>query len=485
MKFLKEHRPEIIIGVFGIVTYIISLANTFHTDDWLVLNLMHDGFSWSDFLSMENLARFRPLTNIFVYLRYLMFGDTALGYYALNILLHAFFATLLYRFLLNIGLKQKLALLSAMIFAVYFQHYEAILWLYGTIRILAAIFWVASLWALYDYLIFGKRNALIAFALFSFFGYFVVEDFVVSPLGFLIFALLIRGGNDSTKSALGWRIWWPVFISFLGLAIYAILRTALIVRPGVVEDYYYFGPHIIGRLIAYFEWMMLPPPDHAYFQAFAARLNPAIRLIWKVSSLTSITALIIVGLYAIIKAPRAIKFMTVFILIGLIPALPLNYKVTSRNLYIPSIGLSVLLGFIFLTLYERIKGRGWQRAVAYVFLMVYFCVNIIGVWVTAHEYRKNQTMVASLVEDLRGSRLDLNKYEYILLDHLPGRTVVGPAMIYKLGFYHEVIASNDPSAPGPIDIARAAGEVASTNKPFIVFDYRDGHLKEATSEYLR
>jgi hypothetical protein len=177
--------------------------------------------------------------------------------------------------------------------------------------------------------------------------------------------------------------------------------------------------------------------------------------------------------------------MVVFILIGLIPALPLNYKVTSRNLYIPSIGLSVLLGFILLTLYERIKNSGWQKAVAYAFLVVYFCVNIIGVWVTAHEYRKNQTMVASLVEDLRGSDLDLNKYDYILIDHLPGRTVVGPAMIYKLGYYHEVIASNDPSAPGPIDIERAAREVVSTNKPFVVFDYRDGHLKEATSEYLR
>jgi hypothetical protein len=485
MKFLKEHRPEIIIGAFGIVTYIISLANTFHTDDWLVLNLMRDGFSWSDFLSMENIARFRPLTNVFVYLRYLMFGDTAIGYYALNILLHTFFAVLFYRFLLKIGLKQKLALLSAMIFAMYFQHYEAVLWLYGTIRILAAIFWLASLWALYDYFILRKNRALIAFALFSFLGYFVVEDFVVSPLGFLVFAIFMGGADDSAIPVPRKRIWWPAFISLLGLVIYAILRTALIARPGVVEDYYYFGPHIIQRLIAYFEWMMLPPPDHAYFQVFAARLNPAIRLIWKAASLTSIIALVAAGLYAIIKAPRAVKFMVIFVLIALVPALPLSYKVTSRNLYIPSIGLSVLIGFILLSLYERIKGRGWQRGIAYVFLAVYFCVNIIGVWVTAQEYRKNQTMVASIVEDLRGTGMDFKKYDYILLDHLPGRTIVGPAMIYELGFNHEVIASNDPSAPGPVDIPLAAREVASSNKSFIIFDYRDGHLKEATSEYLR
>jgi hypothetical protein len=485
MKFLKEHKPEIIIAVSGIVTYIISLVNTFHTDDWLVLNLMRDGFSWSDFLSMENLARFRPLTNIFVYLRYLMFGDTAIGYYALNILLHTFFAVLFYRFLLKIGLNQKLALLSAMIFAMYFQHYEAVLWLYGTIRILAAIFWVASLWALYDYFILRKNRALIAFALFSFLGYFVVEDFVVSPLGFVVFAIFMGGADDSTITVPRKRIWWPVFISFSGLVIYAILRTALIARPGVVEDYYYFGPHIIQRLIAYFEWMMLPPPDHAYFQVFAARLNPAIRLIWKAASLTSIAALVAAGLYAIIKAPRPVKFMTVFILITLVPALPLSYKVTSRNLYIPSIGLSVLLGFIFLTLYERVKCGRWQKSIAYVLLGVYFCANIAGVWVTTREYRKTQSLVASMIEDLRATGMDLKKYDYILLDHLPGRTIIGPAMIYKLGYNHEVIASNDPSAPGPVDIQLAAREVASSNKSFIVYDYRDGHLKEVTSEYLR
>jgi hypothetical protein len=159
--------------------------------------------------------------------------------------------------------------------------------------------------------------------------------------------------------------------------------------------------------------------------------------------------------------------------------------VTSRNLYIPSIGLSVLLGYILLALYERVKSRNWLRNASYVIITIYFFINIMAVWVTAREYRKNQTMVASLVEDLIGSGLNLNIYDYILLDHLPGRTVVGPAMIYELGFHHEVIASNDPSAPAPNDIAAAARDIASNNKSFVVFDFRDGHLKEATSEYLK
>jgi hypothetical protein len=514
LKFWKDYKPEFLIAALGLATYIISLVNTFHTDDWLVLNLLRDGFSWRDFLSMENMARFRPVTNIFVYLRYLAFGNWAPGYYALNIILHCFFAILLYRFLLKLGLKYQIALLSAIIFTAYFQHYEAVLWLYGTIRILGAIFWIASLWSLYNFLFSGKKSSLIAFAIFSFLGYFIVEDFVVAPLGYLLFALFIsKNWNDSVTNDLTEiqvpsefenidqgtpaptpaiknagimpkRIVSPLIISLIGLGIYFVLRTILIIRPGVIEDYYYLGPHIFSRLAAYLGWMILPPPDHSYFQGFAARLGPALRLIWKSASLISIAALIGGSFYALSKSPRAVKFMVIFIFIALIPALPLNYKVTSRNLYIPSIGLSVLFGYIFNEPHIRLKDRRWLRGISHLFLIIFIAANIMGVWVASHEYRKNQTMVASLVTDLSASGVDLNDYNYVLLDHMPGRTVVGPAMIYLIGFKHEVIASNDPSAPGPVDIKAAAKEYAASGAPIIVFDYQNGHLHEATSEYI-
>jgi hypothetical protein len=488
MKLFKDHKPELLIALIGIVTYIISLANTFHTDDWLVLNLMRDGFSWRDFLSMENMGRFRPLTNIFVFLRYLAFGDSPFDYYAVNIILHAFCAVLLYRFLLKVGLKAAIAFLSALIFAAYFQHYEAVLWLYGTIRILGAIFWIACLWALYDYLITAKKSSLLAFSVFSFLGYFIVEDFVASPLGFLAFALFVFGNTnreEASVSASFRRIWKPWAISIIGLGIYFALRSTLIINPGVVEDYYYLGPHIFARLAAYLEWMILPPPDHSYFQGFASHLSPAFQMIWKGMSLASIAGLLVVAAYVFIKSRGVVRFLVIFIIIALLPALPLNYKVTSRNIYIPSIGLSVLFGYFFYMIYERLKNRNWLRILMYLFLTGYLLINIMGAWVASHEYRKTQTMVASLIDDFKTSGLDLNKYNFVLLDHLPGRTVVGPAMIYKLKFNHEVIASNDPSVPVPSDIHAVARDFSSRNIPFVVFDYRDGHLRESTADYLK
>jgi hypothetical protein len=455
MKLIKDHKPELLIALLGIATYIISLANTFHSDDWHVLNLLRDGFSWRDFLSMDNMARFRPLTNTFIHLGYLFFGDSPIGYYAVNILLHAFCAVLLYRFLLKVGLNTAVAFLSALIFAAYFQHYEAVLWLYGIGRILEALFWIACLWTLHDYLISGKRLSLYGFSIFSFLGYFIAEDFVITPLGYFIFGLFIlwnKNQEDGPVAAFLGNVWKPLVIAMIGLGIYLTLRSILIIRPGVVEDYYFFGTHIFSRLAAYLEWMILPPPDHPYFQGFASHLNPIIRVIWKWASLGSIAGLIIAAIYAFIKSPQVIKFLVIFIIITLIPVLPINYKVTSRYIYVPSIGLSVLLCYLFYELFERLKNRNWPRMPLFLFLSAYLIINILGVWLTSHEYRKAQTMVASMIEDFRASGIDLSKYNFVILDHLPGRTIVGPAMAYNLGYTHEVIASNDPSAQVPNNI---------------------------------
>ncbi len=490
MKFIKNHRPEILIALMGILTYVISLVNTFHSDDWVVLSLLRDGFSWSDFLSMENTGRFRPLTNLFVFLRYLAFGDWATGYYAVNIILHASFAVLLYRFLLKIGIGQKISFLAATIFAAYFQHYEAVLWLYGTIRILAAIFWVLSLWTLHNYLISGKGKALLLFAVTAFLAYFVVEDMVILPLGALIFGSIFAMKNPDENSAGSGisrkRIWRAVLVSLAGVAVYFILRTALIVRPGIVEIHYYFGLHIFSKLFEYLQWIVLPPPDHLYFQPIASRLSPVLFWTWKIKSIALTAAVILACIYALFKGSKVTRFMILFMVIALLPALPLDYKVTSRNVYIPSIGYCVLTALLLWWTYDRIGRRKVWRIVSYAFISAYLVGNVAAVWVTSHEYRKNQTLVESLVNDIKNSRVDLSKYDYVLLDHLPGRTVIGPAMVYKLGFSFskEVIASNDPSAPGPNDIRVAARDIESKGYSFVVFDYKEGHLRESTADYI-
>jgi hypothetical protein len=475
---MKNIKNESLIILAGSVAYIISLVNDFHTDDWLVLTNYSDGLSWIEFLSMENLGRFRPLTNILLYFRFLAFGEHASFYYALNIALHVAFCILLYRFLLKIELPGKVSFLAALIFAVYFQHYEAVLWLYGTIRIFAAMAWIASLWALHEYLTGGRLKSLALFAVAFTLGLFVVEDFVIAPIGFALFTLLF------TERSRRWSRLRPVALTSLcGLILYFVLRTTLIERPNIIEEYYYLGPHIISRLGAYFEWMALPPPDHSYFQRLSSRLSPTVYDIWDGISFGMMALLMAYCAMLIFKAPGQIRFFSFFIFLALLPALPLNYKVTSRNIYIPSIGLAVVLAYALDYLLGRFSSRAIIRRAVTVGIGAFVAISVASIWITSHEYRRNQTLVASMVADIQKSGLNMADYKFLLLDHMPGRTVIGPTLIYRLGYNDVVVASNDP-VNGPIDIDEAVEDIRHFNVPFVVLDYRDGHLAECTAEYI-
>ena len=470
-------KNELVIGFLAPVIYVSCLLNDFHTDDWIVLSFLRDGFSISDFLSMENSGRFRPLTNILVYLRYLVFGDSAPLYYLLNIVLHAAVSISLYRLLLKIELPVKVSLLSAIFFTLYFQHYEGVIWLYGTIRLFAALFYIYSLWNLYEFIKSGSRSSLYRFIVISFLGLFVVEDFVVAPLLFFFFALLF-----SEKGSLKRNIT-PVAISgFIGLSVYFVLRSLLIQRPGIVEDYYYPGWHIFRVLFDYLGWFIIPSPSHPYFAGLASKLGP-LTYLWSGINMAARILFIPACIWIFIKSPKQIRFFIIMIFVTLLPIIPLNYKVTSRNIYLPSAGLAVAGGYLFNKFIWEMKKRGPLKIILSVLLLVYFAVNIVAIDITTREYRSTQNLVRGIINDMEEYGFDFERIDLVLLDHLPGRTIVGPAMIYRLNYKGSVIASNDPIR-GPIDIKQAADSLYNRGVPFYLFDYRDGGMVEAKEEYI-
>lgn len=478
MKILKARREETIIGLLAIGTYVVCLINDFHTDDWIVLSYLRDGFSLGDFLSMENPGRFRPLTNILLYFRYLVFGDTPLPYYTLNVLLHATVSIMLYRFLLKIEIPPMASFLSALIFATYFQHYEAVIWLYGIIRELASIFYILCLWHLHNFIVDESKKSFWLFAVFSFLGLFVVEDFVVAPLAFSVFVLLFAGGGRVTK------VLKPVIISsVIVLLIYFSLRTALITRPGVTEQYYYFGSHMFRVLFEYIGWFIVPSPEHAYFQSLAARLNDPILYLWKGTNYLAMVGLIPFLIWLYMKSQKPVRFFILLIPIMLLPVLPLEYKVGPRNIYPPSLGIAVIAGFIFHSLIWNKGISLWLRRTCLAALLTYIGISMIAINIASLEYHKTQALVADIIEDLRESGVDFNRYKFTLFDNLPGRAIIGPSMMYKLNYERYVFASND-AVVGSIDIENKADSLYTEGVPFVVFDYRDGRMVEVTGEYI-
>ncbi len=478
MRILKARREEIIIGLLAIGTYIVCLVNDFHADDWVVLSHLRDGFSFGDFLSMENPGRFRPLTNILLYLRYLVLVDTSFLYYTLNIILHALVSIMLYRLLLKIELQPTASFLSAIIFAVYFQHYEAVIWLYGIIREFEAIFYIACLWHLHSFVTGESKKSFWLFAVLTFLGLFVVEDFVIAPLAFPVFVLLFAGKGRMARALK------PVIISgVIVLLVYFSLRTALIARPGVTEQYYYFGSHMFRVLFEYLGWFVVPSPEHAYFQSLAARLNGPIFYIWKGANFLTMAGLIPLAIWLYIKSPKPVRFFILLIPIMLLPILPLEYKVGSRNIYPPSLGIAVIAGYIFHSLIWNKGISLWLRRTCLAALLTYIGISIAAINIASLEYHKTQALVADIIEDLRESGVDFNQHKFTLFDNVPGRAIIGPPMMYKMDYKRYVIVSNDAVA-GSIDIERKADSLYNEGVPIVVFDYRDGHMVEATKEYI-
>jgi hypothetical protein len=478
LKIFKAGKEEILIGLGAVVSYIICIINDFHADDWIVLNLLRDGFSHGDFLSMENPGRFRPLTNILLYIRYLLFGDTAFLYYALNIITHATISVMLYRLMVKMELPRKAALLSSIFFAAYFQHYEAVIWLYGVIRELAAIFYIICLWYLYGFVSTGSKRSFWLFAVFSFAGLFVVEDFVIAPAIFMVFSVLF-----ARKEAIV-RLSGPVFLTgLLSLIIYFSLRTGLIAHPGIMEDYYYPGFHIIGVLFEYLGWFVIPSPTHPYFSSFALSLDSPLYFIWRGISYIGMFGFIPLSIWLYVKSPKQVRFFILLTYMALIPILPLAYKVGSRNIYLPSIGLAVMAGYFFYSIVWNTKVGLWLKRTGMAVFLIYVVVSVAAIGITSQEYYRTQTLVGGIIDDIKEADVDINDYRYVLLDHIPGRAIIGPAMIYKLNFERAVIASNDP-VRGPINIEKVADSLYSEGVPIVVFDYRNGRMVEATEEYI-
>ncbi len=477
MKF-KLSKEEWIIALLALGTYIVCLVNDFHTDDWIVLSFLRDGFSLNDLASMENAGRFRPLTNIIIWLRYLAFGDTPILYYILNIVLHGLISVLFYRLLVKLELPERAALISALFFTVYFQHYEAVIWLYGTIRELAVLAYIASLWHLHDYLAIKSRKSFWLFVIFSFAGLFIVEDFAVAPMIFALFALLFapKGNRSGILKPV-------VVVGLIELIIYFTIRSAVIDRPGITEAYYYPGFHMIRMLFEYMGWFVIPSPAHSYFQGFANSIPASLFYLWRGFSYLAIFGFLPLSIWLWVKSSKQTRFFVMFVFIVMLPIIPLDYKVGSRNIYIPSLGLAVMAGYMLNLLLSKPAAKSRLKKIVLVATAVYMGVSIAAVSVASMEYRKTQMLVAGIVDDLRDSGIELNNSDCVLLDNMPGRTVVGPSMIYRLEFQRYLFASNDP-VNGPIDIAAVADSLYNDGVSFVVFDYRNGRMVEATGEYM-
>lgn len=142
---LKWWWQLLILGLLSLAIYAPIMGNSFVSDDyWVIRKVCKDGQ-----LNIEGF--FRPLSDITLYLNYLLTGLDPAGYYITNILLHAVDTLLLFHFCrlwkwTNDGKKQlQFAALAALLFLTYPFHNEPVVWILGRASLLASTFGMMAL----------------------------------------------------------------------------------------------------------------------------------------------------------------------------------------------------------------------------------------------------------------------------------------------------------------------------------------------------
>ncbi len=213
-----------------LLVHLPVVLNDFHTDDFQVLMVMDEGFSPRGVASMDNSNYFRPVSNLVIYLRYWLFGKSPFFWYLINICLHLLAVSLLYQ-IIKCTANKTTAILAGLFFGIYFQHFEGVLWLYGLVRLLAAVFLLSALKFHQKVIHKPSLNLIIKTHLFLALAVFCVEDVILFSLYFLVSSII---KNRKSKYLLGLHNTGYILIP----AIYIIIRVFALSSADVSTEYF-------------------------------------------------------------------------------------------------------------------------------------------------------------------------------------------------------------------------------------------------------
>lgn len=446
-----------------LIAHIMVVFNDFHTDDYEILIIMDDGFDLQAFKSMENPKIFRPFTNLVLYIRSLLLDETPVLWYLLNILLHLITVCLLFYFTKKM-INETAAFLTALIFGIYFQHFEAILWLYGIVRLLAAILMLLTLIFHFKLLNITNKQSIFMSYLFYTLALFCVEDIVIfAP--FFIIASFIYNQKES-------NIHWFYNFGYIVLAgLYLVVRAFALHSINPSTGYYFIGEHILSNIYSYFSWLIMPQLNHPHIYPFVLKYLPSFTSVISIINPVIFTIAIIIAVYIVIKGTKAEKLAVLFMIIALIPAIFWEAKVSSKLLYVPSLGFAIAAGSLCYRF--TIKIREKRLILIKGMLLLYFLCHSIALNLTINSYRDNHEKTNFFLDKLEQLDIDWDKYEYLLFDNVPGRVRMGHALRYRFRFYKRLIDINQQYEQQS-NLFEEKLKLRDASISYILFDFKTG-----------
>jgi hypothetical protein len=188
------------------------------------------------------------------------------------------------------------------------------------------------------------------------------------------------------------------------------------------------------------------------------------------------------GIYVLTKGSKMQKQALLLIVISLIPAILYQRKISTKLVYIPSIGVAILAASIMSRALSHVNQVG--RKIIWGCLIIYFTFQSGAVILTINYYIVTQKTVSTLLNELDRLNIDWDRYQYMLFDNVPGRARLGNAFKYR----HKkapILFDSYAEADNPIDIANEKQRLKAAHLSYILIDFASGHpVVEDTSSGL-
>jgi hypothetical protein len=300
---------------------------------------------------------YRPLFLLWVRINEAVFGNRAWGWHLTTILAHVLTTLLVYLLAWQLGIGRDVALLAALIFGLHPAHIEAVAWISGVNEPLMGIFFMASLLAYVQSRMEGthalkwKVISLVLLAL----ALLVKENALILPGLLLVYEWILGrewGRPLEVRRILNWcgetlgKIW-PYFLVvalYLPARIYALKGFSHVATPLSAAQLVFTWPSLMEFWARHLIW----PAGLSTYYNFPAVLHPTLRNFILPAIFDAGVGL---GIYACVRSSRLAAFFAVWLVLPLIPLLNLRVFLANdfahdRHLYLPSVGLAVLLAML-------------------------------------------------------------------------------------------------------------------------------------------
>jgi len=323
------------IVVFITLSYLKIFNNFFIRDDF---NLLEEAIKAnSHFLYIFDpgpAILFRPFFNLLFLLNYKLSGLNPFGYYIINYLIHIGNSLLLFYFTYILTKNRFISFLASLLFAVNFEHYQAVMWISGRPGLAVTMLYLLTLVFLTRYFISKNKVSYIASATFFTLSLLFYEGSVtLLPMMFLYDAFFHERLNISNVSK---------YIKRYGL--FAVLLILYVLFQFYIHSK---NPLITQKALAF--------NLHFIYEIFrsAITINEWIIPLLILSVIFQRNNITFQSLKDLLNNP-VIIFSFMWIIIALFPFSFFQERsiVPSRYFYIPSIGSSILLSFLIYQIYQ-------------------------------------------------------------------------------------------------------------------------------------